>query len=264
MLSLLLTRVFSPRGLCWAVPCVIAGLVGAGLGFAAVEGSAVSAWDGVWWALTTVTTVGYGDVVPRTHAGRMIGLCVMVVGVGFLFLLAGAVVERFIAVEMRQELEAVEAPEREILRRLDAIDARLCDLDARLPAREPGARKEGASGDRGHSAALLELCLARACRAPGVGPRSLIVGAGAGPGDSGIGVVLGRAFRLRPLTFGRRPSSRGRSGRKPALEESPDTAGQGGREIRPGETRGKVPQKRHRPSDASRPGAAAGKGEKVR
>lgn len=37
--------------------------------------------DGIWWAVTTVTTVGYGDVFPITFEGRIIGMFLQVVGV---------------------------------------------------------------------------------------------------------------------------------------------------------------------------------------
>ncbi len=40
-----------------------------------------SVWDGVWWAIVTVTTVGYGDLYPSTVEGRLIGIVVMLVGI---------------------------------------------------------------------------------------------------------------------------------------------------------------------------------------
>ncbi|MDQ6971436.1 MAG: potassium channel family protein [Mariprofundaceae bacterium] len=38
--------------------------------------------DGLWWAFVTLTTVGYGDIVPQTGAGRIIAVMLMVFGVG--------------------------------------------------------------------------------------------------------------------------------------------------------------------------------------
>ncbi|MBU6298891.1 MAG: ion transporter, partial [Alphaproteobacteria bacterium] len=52
--------------------------------------------DSMWWAITTLTTVGYGDVVPHTALGRMVAGLTMVTGVGLLALPVGIVATGFI------------------------------------------------------------------------------------------------------------------------------------------------------------------------
>jgi voltage-gated potassium channel len=52
--------------------------------------------DGLWWAVQTVTTVGYGDLVPTSTAGRLVAALVMVVGIGFLTVVTAAITSTFI------------------------------------------------------------------------------------------------------------------------------------------------------------------------
>jgi voltage-gated potassium channel len=83
-------------------------------------------------------TVGYGDLYPHTDLGRGIAIAVMVVGIGFLRLLIGAVSERFLAAELRQEAEEVgrevetdvEAARVELLAELRSVSDRLRELEA--------------------------------------------------------------------------------------------------------------------------------------
>ena len=46
--------------------------------------------DSIWWVIVTVSTVGYGDTVPGTTAGRLIAIVVMICGIGIFSALAGS------------------------------------------------------------------------------------------------------------------------------------------------------------------------------
>lgn len=115
-------RAFSLDGLRYAALLALLTTLGGGAAFAAAEGKGVSTWDGVWWAVTTMTTVGYGDLSPETDLGRVIAIAVMVVGIGFLTLIIGAVSERFIVAEVREEVEEAEA---EVVEDLAAVQTEL-------------------------------------------------------------------------------------------------------------------------------------------
>ena len=56
-----------------------------------------SIWDGMWWALQTVTTVGYGDVTPKNAPGRFVGAFVMLEGIAFLAIVTAAITSTFVA-----------------------------------------------------------------------------------------------------------------------------------------------------------------------
>ena len=50
----------------------------------------------MWWAIETLTTVGYGDMVPMTVAGRIIGGAVSIIGIGTLALFSGLITVGFL------------------------------------------------------------------------------------------------------------------------------------------------------------------------
>lgn len=123
--AVLVRRLLSTEGVRDAAVLAVGTVLGGGAAFAAVEKSQdLSTWDGVWWAVSTVTTVGYGDKVPETTVGRVIAIVVMVVGIGFVAILTAAAAGRFMRERQADETGQLELRDRldEILRRLDAIE----------------------------------------------------------------------------------------------------------------------------------------------
>lgn len=81
----------------------------------------------LWWAVQTVTTVGYGDIVPETLAGRVVAGIVMMSGIALITVVAGVVASGLArSVARRRGNDAQE----HILRELDAIHRRLDELGA--------------------------------------------------------------------------------------------------------------------------------------
>jgi voltage-gated potassium channel len=87
---------------------------------------------GMWWAVQTVTTVGYGDAVPTSTGGRLVAVLVMVLGIGFLTVVTAAITSTFVeAARGRMQAGASEPLEAKLDRisaRLDAIETKLAEI----------------------------------------------------------------------------------------------------------------------------------------
>jgi voltage-gated potassium channel len=82
--------------------------------------------DGVWWAVVTASTVGYGDIAPVTLVGRVIAVLMMLAGVGLISTLAASVTAYFVGQESTSELTEL----RESIVRLEArIESLLISVD---------------------------------------------------------------------------------------------------------------------------------------
>lgn len=90
-----------------------------------VEGSNIdSGDDALWWALVTITTVGYGDQVPVSQIGRILGGIVIVVGVGFYSVLTSYLASFFLSAQNKQQeadIATVKAELVEIKRMLENL-----------------------------------------------------------------------------------------------------------------------------------------------
>lgn len=84
-----------------------------------------SMWDGVWWAVVTATTVGYGDISPSDVEGRIIAIVVILLGIGFISVLTATVASRFIQTDTNSD---------EVLEALRRIEADVTELKARVSA----------------------------------------------------------------------------------------------------------------------------------
>lgn len=91
--------------------------------------------DAAWWSLVTLTTVGYGDIVPQSVWGRTIGAFVMVCGVTFLSFLTATVTSLFVASEENERDLALQLREAEVRAILLRVEERLAAIDARLADR---------------------------------------------------------------------------------------------------------------------------------
>ncbi len=94
-LSLLL-RVFNNKRLRTVLSLILFFIVLFGFIFFITEPDVKSFSDGLWWALVTITTVGYGDITPMTSIGRLVASALMFLGLGLIASLTAVISVKFI------------------------------------------------------------------------------------------------------------------------------------------------------------------------
>jgi voltage-gated potassium channel len=109
-------------------------VVGSGLAVATIEEAdparnIQSIPDGLWWAVTTITTVGYGDRFPVTPIGRAIGAGVMILGIGLFGLLAASLASLLVEKDLEKELDP----------QMAQLDSRLARIEALLENMQPAS-----------------------------------------------------------------------------------------------------------------------------
>ena len=99
-----------------------------------------SVWVGMWWALQTVTTVGYGDVTPQHVSGRIVATFVMLEGIAALTIIIAAITSTFVA---RAEREVADIAATHVDEGADSIQAQLDRIALQLEQIQTALRLKG-------------------------------------------------------------------------------------------------------------------------
>jgi voltage-gated potassium channel len=122
-------RILSTRGVNYVLLVVVALVFVAGALVVELERGAEGVnietfADGLWWAATTITTVGYGDRFPASTAGRGIAVVLMIAGIALFGVLTAAIAAFFVEEDAKSDSDEVSEFD-QIMVRLDRIEARL-------------------------------------------------------------------------------------------------------------------------------------------
>jgi voltage-gated potassium channel len=132
------------RGLSWVLLIALAlNLIAAALVLSFerdTPGSNIHSYpDALWWAVTTITTVGYGDRFPMSAAGRGVAVVLMVSGIALFGVITASIAAYFVEQKTEQD---------DVASRLDRILERLDAIESRLPVDEQDPRSRDAASAR--------------------------------------------------------------------------------------------------------------------
>jgi voltage-gated potassium channel len=121
-------------------------VVGAGAAISVIDSEEYpSVGIGMWWALQTVTTVGYGDVTPTDLGGRLVGAVVMLEGTAFIAIVTAVITSSFVTRATRDD-EAAQA--RGQLNDRELMEKRFDELERKLDLLTTPRRTRDVTPDR--------------------------------------------------------------------------------------------------------------------
>ena len=143
----LIERVFNSRRLRTILGVLIICIISFGYVFYVAEAQIKTFGDGIWWALVTITTVGYGDITPLTTLGRLVAGTLMFVGLGLIATVTAIVSAKFIAnyvdhhtnddvleklEELEDEIEKIEEIESNVIGKLKELEEEIDELNKKI------------------------------------------------------------------------------------------------------------------------------------
>ena len=118
----LIERVFNSRRLRTIIGVLALSIIAFGYIFYVTEPQVKTFEDGIWWALVTVTTVGYGDITPATTLGRLVAGTLMFFGLGLIATVTAIVSAKFVQNYVDHHTND------DVLEKLDDLDIEIQDI----------------------------------------------------------------------------------------------------------------------------------------
>jgi len=84
--------------------------------------------DAIWWTVATLTTVGYGDVIPVTDAGKIMAIFYMLFAIGFLLVFLSVIGTRFYKRRIEPNEQEISHAQKLILGRIDDLEKSIKEM----------------------------------------------------------------------------------------------------------------------------------------
>ncbi len=123
------------QGLIYSLLLAVAILGLGGVGFWLIDPLIHTLSDGLWLALTTAATVGFGDLVPSTHASRVFSVVVVLLGLAVLSLVTASLSAIFVEKEVEAEERQIE---KDLMREIRHLRHEVADLRREIQAKQTG------------------------------------------------------------------------------------------------------------------------------